>query len=371
MKKFVCILLTVLFCVMPVASVFAEDSSSSATVTDLQNQSAKVAQLQKDVTEQDQKVTNYNNQINTLQQEINATQVTLNEAEASRAQQEAELEQRMRAMYMYGSGGYLEMMFSATNFTDFMTYFDLTKDIMSADKDMQDKLVATKKTIEDSKAKLEADKASIEQAKADSETTLNEKKKLLEENKDLVSQLEDQLGMSGLSLTYSVTAVAGGTAGAVAQGSPLGWVWPLDASGANAFLITSLMGTRESPGGVGSTDHGGTDIAAAAGTPILAVENGTVNLAGGYGGYGNAVQISHGVLSDGNNYETLYGHMSSIAVSSGQTVTKGQVIGYEGSTGWSTGAHLHFEVHQNGNKINGLSMYDNSILSKLSYSLDA
>lgn len=152
-------------------------------------------------------------------------------------------------------------------------------------------------------------------------------------------------------------------------GSQLGWIWPLDPNGYGSFIITSLMGTRESPGGIGSTDHGGTDIGAAHGVAILAAQDGIVEVANSYGGYGNAVRINHGIQSDGKDYQTLYGHMSVIACSVGQSVKKGQIIGYVGSTGWSTGPHLHYEVICNGSKINGLSMYDQTIIDKLIYYL--
>ena len=89
--------------------------------------------------------------------------------------------------------------------------------------------------------------------------------------------------------------------------------------------------------------HAGEDIGAPSGTPILAADSGTVILAGVNGGYGNCVMISHG-----NGRVTLYGHMSSIAVSNGASVTQGDVIGYVGSTGLSTGPHLHFEVRVDG-----------------------
>lgn len=361
MKKILTIFLALLLTLCSAAPVFAEDA----------DRMQQIRQITAEVAEADKRSTQYNNQINQLNAQIQETQKKIDEAEAKRDKQEKELEERMRVMYMYGDEGYLEMMFSAKSLSDFISYFDLTRDIMTADKKAQTELVNTKKEIERAKQSLEESKASVEKAKADNDKVLNEKKAILQQNQDLVKQLEAQLGTTALTQAYTTTAVQGAAAGASVTGGALGWVWPLDSSAPNAFLITSLMGTRESPGGVGSTDHGGTDIAAAAGTPILAVESGTVTIAGGYGGYGNCVQISHGTLKDGATYETLYGHMSSIAVSVGQQVTKGQVIGYEGSTGWSTGAHLHFEVHQNGNKINGLSMYDQSILNKLSYALDA
>ena len=119
-----------------------------------------------------------------------------------------------------------------------------------------------------------------------------------------------------------------------------GYIWPTN----DTRLVTSPVGGRASPGGIGSTNHQGIDIGAAYGTNILAAKSGTVILAGWYGGYGNCVIIQHG----SGGYYTTYGHMSRILVYEGQEVSQGQVIGLCGSTGWSTGPHIHFEIHEAG-----------------------
>lgn len=116
-----------------------------------------------------------------------------------------------------------------------------------------------------------------------------------------------------------------------------------------AGTISDYFGQRESPGGIGSTNHQGLDIAAPEGTPIDAVLGGLVTIAGDYGGYGNAVQIDHG-----NGVQTLYGHMSTVGVSPGQQVTAGQIIGAVGSTGNSTGPHLHLSVIKDGSMVDPL-----------------
>ena len=107
--------------------------------------------------------------------------------------------------------------------------------------------------------------------------------------------------------------------------------------------ITSRFGGRKSPGGIGSTNHQGIDIAAPRGTPVYAADGGTVTYSGWMGGYGYLVEIDHG-----NGYKTRYGHNSSLTVSVGQHVYKGQQIARVGSTGNSTGNHCHFEVRYNG-----------------------
>ena len=128
------------------------------------------------------------------------------------------------------------------------------------------------------------------------------------------------------------------------------FVWPV----AGDYSVTSRFGTRVDPITGAVKTHGGTDIAAAQGTPIVAAADGTV-VAATYnaGGYGYYVKIQH----DGT-YSTLYGHCSALLVSAGQTVKQGQVIAKVGSTGYSTGPHCHFEVIQNGIRVDALSFYE-------------
>lgn len=117
-------------------------------------------------------------------------------------------------------------------------------------------------------------------------------------------------------------------------------IWPVNGS------ITSGFGWRNSPWEDGSELHPGIDIATNMGTPVVATADGEVVKSGWSGGYGNIVQINHG-----NGIETIYGHNSQIAVSVGQSVRKGQVISYAGSTGRSTGPHVHYEVRVNGSAV--------------------
>ena len=128
--------------------------------------------------------------------------------------------------------------------------------------------------------------------------------------------------------------------------------WPLPQS----YTITSLFGYREDPFTGEIAYHGGTDIAAPGGTPILAAADGTVSIANGTdswgGSYGYHVKIKHT-----DSFETLYAHCSSICVTEGQQVKQGEVIAYVGTTGSSTGNHLHFEVRQDGERVNALGFF--------------
>jgi murein DD-endopeptidase MepM/ murein hydrolase activator NlpD len=113
--------------------------------------------------------------------------------------------------------------------------------------------------------------------------------------------------------------------------------------------VTCGFGPRIHPITHRSSFHNGVDLGASYGTPIHAADRGLVVHAGWWGAYGQAVIIDHG-----SGLSTMYGHMSSIAVGDGQTVRRGQIIGYVGSTGWSTGPHLHFTVFKNGEAVNPL-----------------
>lgn len=128
--------------------------------------------------------------------------------------------------------------------------------------------------------------------------------------------------------------------------------WPLPQN----YTITSLFGYREDPFTGEISYHGGTDIAAPGGTPILAAADGTVSIANGTdswgGSYGYHVKIGHA-----DSFETLYAHCSSICVTEGQQVKQGEVIAYVGTTGSSTGNHLHFEVRQNGERMDALRFF--------------
>lgn len=123
-------------------------------------------------------------------------------------------------------------------------------------------------------------------------------------------------------------------------------LWPTDGG-----VISSYYGGRTGPINGGFDWHPGLDIAVDIGTPVYAAAMGTVDMAGWNGGYGQFVKIRHG-----NGYESAYGHMSGIAVSAGQQVRKGEIIGFVGSTGYSTGPHLHFEVFVDGENIDPLYM---------------
>ena len=178
-------------------------------------------------------------------------------------------------------------------------------------------------------ANIQAQDAAISKLDADAkaqEQVVAEKQKLADEAEAAYEQWVKQNASSG--------------SGECAEG----FIWPLPSAG----RVTTEFGADQWVNGVFSSGHKGIDIAIAGGTPIYAAHNGTVVATTGHWSYGNVVMIDNG-----DGISTLYAHMQGPAiVGVDSTVTQGQVIGYVGSTGWSTGPHLHFEIHLNGATVN-------------------
>ena len=131
------------------------------------------------------------------------------------------------------------------------------------------------------------------------------------------------------------------------------YIWPCP----SCNIVTSTFGMREHPLFGDDRQHTGIDIGAAAGSAVVAADSGTVAVATYSSSYGNYVTIYHS-----NGDYTLYAHMSSLAVTAGQNVTQGDVIGYVGSTGWANGPHLHFEIRVNGSTVDPLGYFSNYVI---------
>ena len=293
--------------------------------------------------------------------------ITQAEADLADAQQREEAQyelfcKRVREMEEQGTVSYWSVLFKATSFSDLLGRLDIVNEIMDYDRQVIQDLQDLQAEIEEKKTGLEASKAELVTVKSELESqkkqlsaqrdeanklvkeiddnaaeyqaTLNEldaeERRIAQQVKQLQKQLEEQMAAQGKNYNTN----------------PGGYIWPVDSR-----YITSTVGGRNSPGGIGSTNHKGTDIARVGYTsPVYASKAGTVIVATRSSSYGNYVVISHGT---GNT--TLYAHLSSRKVSVGDVVQQGQVIGITGSTGHSTGPHLHFEITENGVRINPLS----------------
>ena len=283
---------------------------------------------------------------------------------------------RVRSMEENGNYGFLALILKATDLGEFLTAIDDIGEIMESDRQLEDEYIAAREHTEQVKADYEAYKAELEAKQETLRAEQIELQKQIDEATGLIAQLMEDIEGNSEELAKLQEAqdatqkeidemVAelerqrreeeerrrqeeaannpGGSGGGGGGGTATGtgsFGWPVP----SCTYITSKFGPRYHPvTGAYQSTHTGLDIGASHGATIVASDGGTVTTAGEKGGYGNCVMIDHG-----NGYYTLYGHMSSIAVSVGQSVSKGDTIGYVGSTGVSTGPHCHFEIRVNG-----------------------
>ena len=300
----------------------------------------------------DQRNSALTQEINLLeaQIELNARSIAANEA---LEQQQTELfHKQIRMEEEQGTVSYWSVLFKATSFSDLISRIDFINEIVRYNKQVIDNLRQTRQELAEDKAALEEQNEALSASKQELEGQISESMKLLaeyiktEEGKqaeyDAIKAEEEAL--DGLIAAAEEKARELGLDDIV--GTVGGYAWPCN----GIRWITSLFGGRQSPGGIGSTNHKGVDIGTPMGTPILAAKNGTVTWSSWKGGYGECIIINHG---KGNS--TLYGHLSGYNVKMGDTVTQGQVIGYSGSTGNSTGPHLHFGIMENNTWVDPLN----------------
>ena len=317
----------------------------------------------------DQQIDNTSAQIKNVETQIadyadliTQTEAELADAEEREAAQYELFCQRVRAMEESGEVSYWSVLFGASSFTDMLTRLNDVNEVMDADqkviddlKALQAEITEKKEQLEDSKAEREAAKAELVHKKSELDkqrqqaiALVNEINDNEEENQatlDALDKEEERILAEALRKSRELAAQQA-AAGQSSHSNPGGYIWPVDSR-----YITSTVGGRASPGGIGSTNHKGTDIGRVGYTSsIYAAKSGTVIVSQYSSSYGNYVVISHG---SGNT--TLYAHMSTRKVSEGQYVNQGDVIGITGSTGHSTGPHLHFEITENGVRINPLN----------------
>ena len=335
--------------------------------------------LQSQIDSYNSKIDVLNTQISSLNKDINSTQDKIAKTQADMAVQKQQIAEtqalyadRLRAMYITGNVSNLEILLEADNFRDFLNRMEMLARISRHDHaivtQLQDEIAVFEKTeaeLKQSEEKLEADKAEIENSKTmqqeaksqvvSAKTDLDQKVGALntyinglDENSEELNnyiakaRAQQQAYMNQVNANLAVTASTG-------NGAYSGtFIWPVAASGT---YVSSGYGSRWGTFhyGIDITGGGGNAaiVAAAAGRVTIASNTCSHNYGKNYncgcnGGYGNYVVIDHG-----NGLLTYYGHLSRAIVSAGTYVQQGQTIGYMGSTGYSTGNHLHFEVRVN------------------------
>lgn len=303
----------------------------------------------------DKQISDTEDEIGILETQIEQTKADLAAKEEELAAAQAEFEryrelflQRAGAMYENGKTEYIEILFGAQNFSDFISKMEIISQLMSYDQGILNKLDEGKQKIENAKAEIEAilqrqqDNAkSLEERKTNLEASLAEKQKLIDK---LAADVEEYEALYDAAEKAEEKMIREHKAALSYSANPIKYTggrfaWPVPSSS----RITSEYGYRIHPVYKTKRFHSGIDIGASYGTDIVAAADGTVTLATTNGGYGKCIVINHG-----SGISTLYGHNSSLLVKVGDTVTRGQVIAKAGSTGVSTGPHCHFEVRVNG-----------------------
>lgn len=397
LKIITAIMLTLIFCMQPVCNVQATEESNLSEAqqekktleNDLQKAKelidslkgskediqSEVEKLDKQLNEISGKVKELESQLSKKRQEIADTESALNKAKEQEKKQYRNMKKRIQFMYENGQTSYVEMLLSADSFTDFLNAVEYITQISQYDRkmlkeyqNMQVTIADTQKTLETDYASLQSLQAKVQEEKqavaalesakkgelnavaddlTDAQSVAKAYEAEIQAQNEVIAQIQAAQKRAAEQQAAQQQAQAAEENQNTAQNTtPPGngqstgsMMWPCPSS----KRVTSDYGPRTSPTNGASSNHKGIDIGAAYGADIVAADGGTVLVATYSSSGGNYVIIDHG-----GGLCTVYMHASSLTVSAGQTVSKGQVIAKVGSTGISTGNHLHFGVTLNG-----------------------
>lgn len=335
---------------------------AQSTIEDLRDSKgdieSKVTELNQQLIDISARITDLENQLTAKSEDIQETKDELAGAKEREAQQYADMKVRIQFMYENGQTSYLEALLSSRNISEFLNSADYIAQIQSYDRqklteyqDTVESIVNLEAQLEQEYTDLEALKSTVESNKATVAAMMRQKESELA---DISGDIEDAQSDADYyaaeiqaqeELIAAIKRVEAEKAAAGVEEHPYtggAFRWPCPSS----TRVTSDYGTRVSPMSGASSNHKGIDIGASAGADIIAAADGTVTAASYSSAAGNYVMIDHG----GGLY-TVYMHASSLLVSPGQTVSAGDVIAKVGSTGISTGSHLHFGVSLNGSYV--------------------
>lgn len=318
-----------------------------------------------------QDIIDLNGKIEIKQGEITVTTQNLEEAQITEEEQYEAMKLRIKYMYENSNVSYFDLLVTASDISELLNRAEYVSKISEYDRNKLEEYIEIKESIATYKGQLEIEEQELQSFKASLETEQKSVELLLDAKTDEMNkwqadkkayeakqkELEQSLAeldslITKLTNQYNAEQLA--KANAVATQSALYskslLIWPCPSS----YTISShfSMNRVDPVTGSYSAPHKGTDIAASTGTPVVAAASGLVTAAGFSNSMGNYVVISHG-----DGITTRYYHNSSLAVSAGQSVKAGQVISYVGSTGWSTGPHLHFEVRVNDSPLDPMQFF--------------
>ncbi|MGI6424528.1 MAG: murein hydrolase activator EnvC family protein [Tepidanaerobacteraceae bacterium] len=315
------------------------------------NVAQEIAELEKKLSQAEQELTVTEGKLKETQQNLANTMEELEQAIKRVEDQKDDLNIRMRTLYKTGPVDYIEVILASSSFSDFLTRLDIVKRIIEADKNLLIEFKEKQAEVAEKKAELEeqqrlivkqrdeisARRASIASYRGDRQRLIAK----LEQEKKQYEKMQDQLERDSENLRRKILEwEMKNKKGFFGTGQ---FLWPVPSS----KYITSDFGWRTHPVYKTRRYHEGIDIAASSGADVLSVDDGEVIFSGSYGAYGYTVIVSHG-----GGISTQYSHLSKLLVSEGKKVLKGDKVGLIGSTGVSTGPHLHFGVIQNGKVVN-------------------
>lgn len=352
-----------------------EKSNISNTENEKKSVSTDIENLDAKIQVTSAKISTLESEIVRLNKDIAENQEKLQEAQVNLSENTDALRMRLREMYKRGNVNYLEVILNSKDIEELLRNNEIISSIARADRELIefiqeqiDTIKETEETLQIDKAKVSASKAAVENERQSYQAAVDAKNnymKVLESNLDLYkAEFEkaqsnwDALDSEIARLQKEITAQKKAEEAAarratrvhsnitVSSGPRNGqsYTWPLPGH----YSISSPFGYRVHPILGYSKFHSGVDIPAPSGTPIVAAKSGTVIMSQLMSGYGNVVMVDHG------DTVTVYAHCSALNVGVGESVKAGDVIAFVGSTGLSTGAHLHFEVRVNGSPVNPL-----------------
>lgn len=307
-----------------------------------------------------QQIDNINEQIIQYDELIAQKTVDVQNAQLAEDLQWQRYKDNMRTMEENGAITYLSVIFRANSFPDLLSRISDMSEILRFEQDLYDMLEASKQAtisakedLETAKSGQEAVKLEMEVKRADLQTQIDEADALLKQLEDdlnSVQELYEQEKKEAAAIQAEINKKVAELQKQQAVSGTGSFVWPVP----SCNIVTSKFGMRYHPISKSYAMHYGVDIGGSYGVSIIAADGGTVITSKYSSSYGNYIVISHG-----NGKTTLYAHMSSRLVKEGATVTQGQTIGKLGSTGASTGPHLHFEVTVNGSRVDPLKYFSN------------